>query len=641
MRIFLQGDFSPLAAGLPRLAGRLDGIVLVETEEGAIPLVWEKREGPLEAEWDGSRGMIRYEQPHHGFRAFGLWVERMRSGGVGRELSQLSFLIRETPCFDSAGLMMDASRNAVPTVASLQEAMITMALMGLNQLMLYTEDTYEVEGYPYFGYMRGRYTQQELRQIDDWAFTLGIEVVPCIQTLAHLTEALKWHYAAGMRDTSDILLAGQEETYAFIGSMIRAASAPFRSRRIHIGMDEAHQLGLGQYLKDHGYRNRFELMNEHLRRVVGIAESFGLSPMIWSDMYFRLGSRSGDYYDPDAVIPKEVIESIPEGIGLVYWDYYHKEQSFYETFIRKHLELGRPVTFAGGIWTWNGIAPNTGKMRSVTGPALLACKKLGVSEVVATMWGDNGAETPWMSAWYGLQLYAEHAYAKQVDERRLEERFRFCVQGESADFLSLGRFDETPGIEPGNGQESNPSKFLLWQDVLIGLYDANVKGLPLANHYRQLAEDLDHAAERNPAYRSMFEWYGMLADVLISKCDLGNRLKQGYDSGDKPGLMRLEQELLGLIPRIDSLRRLHQKVWFEAFKPFGWEVIDMRYGALMIRLQTAADRLHQYLDGSVASLPELDERRLPFDSEWGYNNGTLGRGVYHRIVSANCLFNPV
>jgi hypothetical protein len=47
-----------------------------------------------------------------------------------------------------------------------------MALMGLNMLQLYTEDTYEVEGEPLFGYLRGKYTMRELSLIDDYAFDL-------------------------------------------------------------------------------------------------------------------------------------------------------------------------------------------------------------------------------------------------------------------------------------------------------------------------------------------------------------------------------------------------------------------------------------------------------------------------------------
>ena len=38
--------------------------------------------------------------------------------------------------------------------------------------MLYTEDTYEVDGQPYFGYMRGRYSKEEMKEIDDFAAEL-------------------------------------------------------------------------------------------------------------------------------------------------------------------------------------------------------------------------------------------------------------------------------------------------------------------------------------------------------------------------------------------------------------------------------------------------------------------------------------
>ena len=62
-------------------------------------------------------------------------------------------------------------------------------------------------------------------------------------------------------------------------------------------MDEAWDIGLGKYLADNGYRRRFDILSEHLKRVVEITKKLGLSPMIWSDMYFRLGSKTGEYYD--------------------------------------------------------------------------------------------------------------------------------------------------------------------------------------------------------------------------------------------------------------------------------------------------------------------------------------------------------
>lgn len=86
-----------------------------------------------------------------------------------------------------------------------------MALMGMSVAMLYTEDTYEIPQQPYFGYLRGRYTQQQLRELDRYAADLGIELIPCIQTLAHLERALHWpQNDPDLRDTEDCLMVGRK-----------------------------------------------------------------------------------------------------------------------------------------------------------------------------------------------------------------------------------------------------------------------------------------------------------------------------------------------------------------------------------------------------------------------------------------------
>lgn len=69
-------------------------------------------------------------------------------------------------------VMIDCSRGGVLRLKTVYFLLNNMALMGLNMLQLYTEDTYEVEGEPLFGYLRGRYTARELSLIDDYAFDL-------------------------------------------------------------------------------------------------------------------------------------------------------------------------------------------------------------------------------------------------------------------------------------------------------------------------------------------------------------------------------------------------------------------------------------------------------------------------------------
>jgi hypothetical protein len=72
-----------------------------------------------------------------------------------------------------------------------------MALMGNNLVMLYTEDTYELEGEPFFGYMRGRFSFDEVRELDDYAFNLGMEykgfgINATFQGAAHQVKNLRY-----------------------------------------------------------------------------------------------------------------------------------------------------------------------------------------------------------------------------------------------------------------------------------------------------------------------------------------------------------------------------------------------------------------------------------------------------------------
>ena len=190
--------------------------------------------------------------------------------------------------FERLGVMIDCSRNAVPNKEGLKRFLDAVSQMGYNTVMLYTEDTYEVENEPYFGYRRGRYSFEELREIDAYAVSLGIEMIPFIQTLAHLNQLTRWRaYRHKIFDIDDILLIDEPRTYELLENIFSSLSKTFSSRRVHLGMDEAHRVGLGKYLDLHGYTDRYALLMKHLNRVCEIAKKYGFELMIWSDMFFR------------------------------------------------------------------------------------------------------------------------------------------------------------------------------------------------------------------------------------------------------------------------------------------------------------------------------------------------------------------
>ena len=182
------------------------------------------------------------------------------------------------------GVMLDCSRGAVMHKTTLKRYIDLLAKMGYKTLMLYTEDTYEVEGEPYFGYRRGRYSIAELREIDAYAAERGISLVPCIQTLAHLDGLMRWSCYREFLDTDNILLVDDDRTYALIERMFTSLEKAFTSRRVHIGMDEAWRVGLGKFLEQHGFEKRTDILLRHLSRVTEIAARHGFRPMMWSDM---------------------------------------------------------------------------------------------------------------------------------------------------------------------------------------------------------------------------------------------------------------------------------------------------------------------------------------------------------------------
>lgn len=204
----------------------------------------------LIVERDGASATITYSRRVELFRGLSL---------LNEHLSESNFQIQQNVRFTHNGVMLDCSRNGVMKPGAIKRIIRHMAFMGLDTLMLYTEDTYEVPEYPYFGYMRGRYTQQELRELDAYAQGFGIDLVPCIQTLAHLQCAVRWRAFEDVVDTADILLTDEEKTYALIEAMIQACRNSFASRRIHIGMDEAYLVGLGKYRDKHGETDRTAL----------------------------------------------------------------------------------------------------------------------------------------------------------------------------------------------------------------------------------------------------------------------------------------------------------------------------------------------------------------------------------------------
>ena len=595
-----------LTDGISLVAGEL-GLDIVDDGQDLTVTVCEVEEVVSEIALDGAAATIRYGGGKaRFFRALARLIGWIRDGKTTGES-------KETPLFATNGAMVDMSRNAVMNVGTVSRMLRKMALMGLNTFMLYTEDTYEIEEYPYFGYMRGRYTKEELKYLDAYAAQLGIELIPCVQMLGHLATHLRWSAAGAYKDTANALLVGAEETYRLIDRMLATIAECFRTRRLHVGMDETHDLGTGQSLDLNGYHDRRELYFAHLTRVIEMSRAHGFEPMMWSDMFFRLaGKNLKGYRDYDVRVEftDEIVQTVPRGIQQVFWDYYNADEAFYATNIEKHHALfGKDTLFAGGVWTWSGHCPLYSRSLAFTIPALDACRKGGVREIFATIW-HNGSECSLMLGLAGLAWYADYDYHGFYDEESVRTCFRYACEGASYDALMKFELPEHP-----DGGKLSLTRAFLYNDPMVGLVDKHIVGFETQAYYRDVTEQLVSAIGETGLFRPACEVILRLNEVLERKVDFGVRLKAAYDTDDKETLRDMIAECDVIAHGIERLRLAHRVAWMADNKPFGWEVHDIRYGGLVMRFDTVKERLSAYLNGEISRLEELEEERLRLDGK--------------------------
>ncbi len=623
MKLYFK-NANEVTEGITLLAPELNVIL----DEKGIPVTVSKAESEtVTVKYENGEAFITYGiGKARFFRGLSTLVDMIKKGKEGT--------VTENPMFTTNGAMVDMSRNAVMNVKTVKTMLRKMALMGLNTFMLYTEDTYEIEEYPYFGHMRGRYTKEEIKELDRYALTLGIELIPCIQMLGHLATHLIWRAAGEYKDTANTLLVGSEKTYALIDAMLKTISECFTSKRIHIGMDETHDLGLGNYIERNGFRERQDIYFEHLEKIRDMILSYGLEPMMWSDMFFRLAGKDIKNfldYDRRVVFTEEDEKKVPKGIHQVFWDYYNANKDFYTENIDKHRQLFKEdPLFAGGIWCWSAYCPIYSLSYGNTIPAFEACKEKGIKEMIATIW-HNGSECSLIMSLLALTWYADFDYKNEHNMDTVKECFeRTC--GVKYDSLLKFQIPEK-SITPGGCV----TRALVYNDPLVGLIDKDIAPFDMKTFYENAYKELSEADIENELFVPATDTIVKLCDLLINKSDFGIRLKKAYDTGDRNALKPFIEECDVITKKLNALKDCHRSSWLIYNKAFGWEVHDIRYGGLLARFDTAKALISAYVEGKLERIDELEEERLSISNSPESFVGLLYWGGYKSYATVNIL----
>lgn len=497
--------------------------------------------------------------------------------------------------FERLSVFIECSTGRTPTVESLKDYVDMLAKMGYNELYLGCTDAYKIPDEPYFNYKRGGYTTADFNEIDEYASARGVEVIASIQTLAHLHYLKRFFGYRELRDTDDILLVGDDRVYEFIDRMFAAISAGLKSRRIHIGFDEAALLGTGKYFKKHGYRPKKLILAEHLDKVAKIAAKYGYVCEIWADM---LMERDGQ------AIPEEVYRLIPKNVEAILWNYTERNEDVLKKMFSELAHFSGNIGYAGSARCEANLAPSNRFSQETMTAQMRACHEAGIKHYIVTIWSDHGAWTDVPAVLPALYAAACCASGETDCESEEAKKRFFDITGSSYDVLkSLDRLNDPFG--KGQDRGNNRVFWELFADPLLCNYDRVLeKGTGEA--YARLADF--YAGADGGKYDELVKAAGILASALAIKAELGRDIRDAYYARDKQKLSVLAGKIEPLIGYLSeyldaflSYRRRHNM-------PYGEEVNELWLGGAMTRLACIEKRLLSYIndDERIAELEEAE-----------------------------------
>ncbi len=566
------------------------------------------------------KAKVSYGKDCQFFRAFSLAVEHV--DGEDRT-------IRVKPQFRRYGTMQNTSSH-VMRVKGVKDLLIQHALMGYDYLELYTEICYEIPEEPYFGYMKGRFSQAELRELAQFGDKMFVELVPCIQTLGHMADLFKWGEYYECSDIAGTLLVDYDRTYELIERMLRSLKACYTSTRINLGMDEAYFMGKGRYhwFVDDTLPDPSMMYIRHLKRVLEIAKKVGFTDLaIWYDNLFEINYKG--YINPPLWLwkdfKKEITENFPE-VRLIFWNYVIQDADEFCRIVSYIRQLSPHVSFASMVHGYTSFAPENDITASLVETAKAGCKACGIDDLMITWWGGKSSSLAQLGGYYH---YIENCGECSGYDFNEHAKFLFGYTYDELCVLDIpNKIEESTGAT-GMAEGNNPCFYILAEDPLLGIMDSHIPE-NAAETYAGHAAKLGQLAKRDSMFSYIFKFEEVLCDTLAHKADLPKLIKKAYDAGDKEALRKLAAEKIPVVmEKMDAFRNAYYAYWKTYNRHMGWEKYENMLGGHIYRLKHVAELLIDYVDGKIDAIEELEQTRLPVNKAKA--GRVIGNGSWYGI----------
>jgi len=300
---------------VPAAGDRADAIVLGRIENSTIRRLLLRHH--LETNGLDEQGYVLDVQQDQvlvaGKDAAGLFygVQTLRQLMVGnnRQVDILGVRVRDWPAMIYRGTQVDLSRGPVPKLDYLKRIVRTIAEFKMNQLNLYIEDAFPMEGQPLVGVLDDTLSHSDFKELVAYAAPYHVEIIPATEGCGHLHKILRFEQYSGMaeRPRGYDLAADDSAAEKFLEQFYGQADSVFTSPLYHIGCDETHERGTGSSaarVQQAGYGEVYALS---VNRAYKIVRRHNKRAIVWGDM---------------AVAHPEVIPKLPKDIIVATWEYF-------------------------------------------------------------------------------------------------------------------------------------------------------------------------------------------------------------------------------------------------------------------------------------------------------------------------------
>jgi hypothetical protein len=472
--------------------------------------------------------------------------------------------IADWPDFAARGVMLDISRDKVPTMETLFGLVDMLAGWKINQLQLYTEHTFAYSRHPEVWANASPITGEEILRLDQFCRERFIELVPNQTTFGHMHRWLKLDRYHDLAETHDrfntpwgvtmagpfSLRPGHPGSIALVRDLLDELLPHFRSRTVNINCDETIDLGQGLSRAEGEQRGIGRVYLDFLLQIAGEVRARGRAMQDWGDIII-------DY-------PELIPELPPDGVALE-WGY-EATHPFAEHGA-KFAASGIPFYVCPGTSSWCSIAGRTdnalGNLRSAAENGL----SNGAIGYLITDWGDRGHWQQLPISYLGFAAGAAYAWAceanRDLDIVDALDRFAFRDRAGAMGRLAydLGNVYRALGIVTHNSSalfwvlqplEGRPgAEVLKREDIERGLaaIDAAMSGLSRAQMDR-------------PDAALIAQEFEQTAHLLRHACRHGLLLLDPDQSGAAELRRELDRDLRQII---DEQRRL----WLARNRPGG------------------------------------------------------------------------